>query len=968
VEELFTTAREASEPRTWSLAVELARTAEFIEQGAPDADERVVRIVRGRGDRVVTVTLSEVDCSWQCDCQEEEDPCRHVLASLIAMRQGNVSKGIVRSSGSSVGSVVHLFTREGAFLSFTRALVWGDEKIPFETTLSGALERISRGKGPVAVSKEEHQIDHVLPSKKAGVFDPRTMAFLLKGLSRVDAIELDGVRVSVSPQPLEVTVEVSDEGDGFRLRRRRIEGCREIFENGVALVNDALIALNDEQLSADQLSLIKNEGAWYPRSDALRLATQIIPALERSVPVEVLSSRLPRARRLEPRVVIETFGDERGDEVTALPRVVYGDPIVAEVFGERIEYRTSAEVPLRDKGSEAALYRRLNSELSLKPNEATVFRGEGAVTFVQRLKGWETTGGGTSSFLPAQALALRVADGEMGIDASFATSDGRFADGAEVLKAFKGGGSFVRLHDGGWGAIPRVWLEQHHEALERILAARGAPEATRATLLPYVDELCGSDSVEMPDYYARLKEGLEDPDALGEPSLPADLTVSLRSYQKTGAAWLSFLRENRLGALLADDMGLGKTLQAISVMRGRTLVVCPTSVLYGWEHQVAQFRPELKVSRYHGSSRTLDAQADVTLTSYAVMRLDIDILSDISWDMVVLDESQTIKNPDSLVSQAAFQLRAQFKVNLSGTPVENSLTDLWSQFHFLNPGLLGNRREFADRVERRVEAGDVEAGALLKKRVAPFILRRLKRDVAKELPPKTEVVLECELTSDERMVYEALLGASRDDLLASVSEGKDLFSAMEVLLRLRQACCHRGLLPGHDARDSSKVSLLMESLERSISQGHRCLVFSQWTSLLDIVEPKLIGAGISFSRIDGSTSDRGAVVEAFQADDGPSVLLLSLKAGGVGLNLTAADHVYIMDPWWNPATEDQAADRSHRIGQENPVLVHRLVARDTVEERVLELQERKRGLLAAAVGEGRDLGLTREEILALLRP
>jgi SNF2 family DNA or RNA helicase len=307
-------------------------------------------------------------------------------------------------------------------------------------------------------------------------------------------------------------------------------------------------------------------------------------------------------------------------------------------------------------------------------------------------------------------------------------------------------------------------------------------------------------------------------------------------------------------------------------------------------------------------------------------------------------------------------------VNLSGTPVENSLTDLWSQFHFLNPGLLGNRREFADRVERRVEAGDVEAGALLKKRVAPFILRRLKRDVAKELPPKTEVVLECELTSDERMVYEALLGASRDDLLASVSEGKDLFSAMEVLLRLRQACCHRGLLPGHDARDSSKVSLLMESLERSISQGHRCLVFSQWTSLLDIVESKLIGAGISFSRIDGSTSDRGAVVEAFQADDGPSVLLLSLKAGGVGLNLTAADHVYIMDPWWNPATEDQAADRSHRIGQENPVLVHRLVARDTVEERVLELQERKRGLLAAAVGEGRDLGLTREEILALLRP
>jgi len=311
-------------------------------------------------------------------------------------------------------------------------------------------------------------------------------------------------------------------------------------------------------------------------------------------------------------------------------------------------------------------------------------------------------------------------------------------------------------------------------------------------------------------------------------------------------------------------------------------------------------------------------------------------------------------------------LRGAFKINLSGTPVENSLEDLWSQFHFLNPGLLGSRASFSESVERAVQAGDVVMAIRLKKKVAPFILRRMKRDVAKELPPKTEVVLECELSHEERVVYDSILAACQRDVVDKLADGGDVFSILELLLRLRQSCCHLSLIPGQTAQTSSKLELLLESLSASIEQGHRALVFSQWTSLLDLVEPKLADAGISFSRIDGGTSDRETVVREFQAEGGPSVLLLSLKAGGVGLNLTAADHVYILDPWWNPAVEDQAADRAYRIGQENPVLVHRLVARETVEERVLELQERKRGLLQAAVGEGAGLALSREEILELV--
>jgi SNF2 family DNA or RNA helicase len=346
--------------------------------------------------------------------------------------------------------------------------------------------------------------------------------------------------------------------------------------------------------------------------------------------------------------------------------------------------------------------------------------------------------------------------------------------------------------------------------------------------------------------------------------------------------------------------------------------------------------------------------------------MEIDTFSAVSWDTIVLDESQTIKNPDSQVARAAYQLSGTWRVTLSGTPVENSLEDLWSQMHFLNPGLLGSRSEFEEHFGSKVRDGNGSAAQELRRRIAPFMMRRLKRDVALELPPKTEVVLECELDDQERVIYESVLAASRGDVLRSLADGSDLLSVLEVLLRLRQACCHVGLLPGHSSAISSKVRLLLESLERSIEQGHRALIFSQWTSLLDLVEPHLHERGISFGRIDGSTADRDGIVREFQQPEGPRALLLSLKAGGVGLNLTAADHVYIVDPWWNPAVEDQAADRAYRIGQTNPVIVHRLVARDTVEERVLALQAHKRAILSATVGEGQAIGLTQEDILQLL--
>jgi SNF2 family DNA or RNA helicase len=301
--------------------------------------------------------------------------------------------------------------------------------------------------------------------------------------------------------------------------------------------------------------------------------------------------------------------------------------------------------------------------------------------------------------------------------------------------------------------------------------------------------------------------------------------------------------------------------------------------------------------------------------------------------------------------------------------VENRLDDLWSQFQFVNPGLLGSHSSFQERYVRPIDAGDTQAADRLRQRLRLFILRRLKREVAPELPPRTELVLRCELDGVERKVYDAVRAATRDEVVNKLDQGANTIAVLEALLRLRQAACHASLVPGQAMlRDeaSSKVRLLLDTLEVVAADGHKALVFSQWTSLLDRVAPHLEAAGLGFVRLDGSTRDRKGVVDAFQTLDGPPVMLLSLKAGGTGLNLTAADHVFLLDPWWNPAVEDQAADRAHRIGQDKPVFVHRLIAEDTVEERILALQERKRELARTAIGVAA-ASISRDELLALLQ-
>jgi SNF2 family DNA or RNA helicase len=555
-------------------------------------------------------------------------------------------------------------------------------------------------------------------------------------------------------------------------------------------------------------------------------------------------------------------------------------------------------------------------------------------------------------------------------DADADAGDGCLAvSPAEVLSAWQAGDGGVAIDGGGYAPLPLDWLGKFGDRVLDLLAARDAEGRTLRAAQPALIALCDALEHPRPADLSGLAPLIDGFEGIPRAPLPSDLVADLRGYQQKGVDWLGFLRAAELGALLADDMGLGKTLQALCAIRGRCLVVCPTSVMHNWLDEAQRFRPGLRLGTYHGSKRQLDESWDLTITSYALLRRDIDVLEAVDWQAIVLDEAQAIKNPDSQVAAAAYRLRAPQRIAMSGTPVENRLEELWSQMHFLNPGLLAGRDTFRQRFSDAIASGDGAAAAALRARIRPFILRRLKRDVAPELPPRSDMLMYVTLDEFERPQYEALRLAARKDAVAQLEAGGSVMAALEALLRLRQMACHPGLVPGGKVApdgSSSKLRRLRSALDKVRAGGHKALVFSQWTGLLDRLEPGLREDDLDFVRLDGSTRDRAGVVRAFQEGDAP-VMIISLKAGGTGLNLTAADHVFLLDPWWNPAVEDQAADRAHRIGQDKPVMVYRMVADDTVEERILSLQQKKRALAEAALGGASAASsITREELLALL--
>lgn len=575
---------------------------------------------------------------------------------------------------------------------------------------------------------------------------------------------------------------------------------------------------------------------------------------------------------------------------------------------------------------------------------------------------------------------IREPSGENWFEVNFDFEDGRGGSitPREVWRALRKGESFVEK-GGRTLLLDARAIQSMHSVFEDCSAGEGSrPGSFRlqsvhaAYVQASVDALDGVD-VETTDRWRARAESFHRKASKVDLALPANLEAALRPYQKDGVHWLRFLEQHGFGGILADEMGLGKTLQTLAWLQARrtlpeaqgqpALIVCPTSLVENWAEEAARWVPDLRILVLSGGDRHERweeiAGPVLAVTSYALLRRDIDAYERIEFAALVLDEAQHIKNHSTQNSKAAKRLRALHRLVLTGTPIENSVADLWSLMDFLMPGYLGSydtfRASYELAIARGGEDGDMTQ-ARLRRKLQPFLLRRLKRDVAKELPPKIERIGWCTLTPDQRVVYEELLQASQRRILDMVSRqgfDKSRMEILKTLLRLRQLSCHLDLLrlPDVKAREpSGKLTMFSELLDEALDGGHRLLVFSQFVSMLQILRAHFDGLGLSYCYLDGSTRDRMDQVRTFNARRDIPAFLISLKAGGTGLNLTGADMVVHFDPWWNPAVEDQATDRAYRIGQHRTVYSVKLITRGTVEEKVLALQQKKRAVIQATLG------------------
>jgi superfamily II DNA or RNA helicase len=969
MQRLFEIVRKASLPAVWTQGVKLAR--EEAVSDVTSSSSAITLRVRSRGHAIApTVTLYTEEGEWSCDCGSVADPCMHVVAGVIAASQGAVAKPAEVPVGPAAKLAYRLHTR-GRDLALTRHIVHADGR---EEPLLALSSSLALGKLPreLVPTHDDLAVDGLLGGTRRDLLPISRLGSLFSALNRAEDVTLDGVRVLVSGEAIFPLAVVEDApAGGFVLRLERDPSITAVVAAGVARRGDTLHPLGETSSTGSLLERLPLERT-FTREQQADLVTIVLPEIEAKLKVSVRTARLPRATRTaRPRIFLDL--SHHGHTLSVLPKLVYGDPPVLRIDGE-VATALADDAPVRRRDEERALVQKLRDELNLVTGRRVDLDGSEAAQFAVKLRAWQKKNGDTTRGSPFEKRELAASlklDGDA-FDIVFETASdpeapARRASPASVFAAWRDGLELVPLEGGGWAPLPSGWLEAHGHRVQDLLAARDAERRVPTVLLPDLGSLASALGLPRPPGLDRLAPLLDDFDGIPQAELPSDLNAELRAYQRFGVNWLVFLRDTGLGAVLADDMGLGKTLQTIAALRGRTLVVCPKSVVHNWIDEIKRFRPGLRTAIYHGSKRELREAADVTLTTYAVLRSDVNSLSALTWDVVVLDEAQAIKNAESQTARAAFQLRGEFRVALSGTPVENRLEELWSVMHFANPGLLGRKSSFQEQTVTPVAAGDAGAAERLRSRIRPFVLRRMKRDVLPELPPRTDAVLHVELDATERSVYDAVRAATKQEITARLGHGESVLAALEALLRLRQAACHADLVPGQTSDRSSKVDRLLEALEELVADGHQALVFSQWTSLLDRVEPHLTSAGIAFTRLDGSTRDRAEVVRQFQTPGGPQVMLVSLKAGGTGLNLTAADHVFLLDPWWNPAVEDQAADRAHRIGQDRPVMVYRMVTKDTVEERILALQSRKRALSDVALGNASQaVALTREELLALL--
>jgi superfamily II DNA or RNA helicase len=782
---------------------------------------------------------------------------------------------------------------------------------------------------------------------------------------------------------------------------------------------DGWLARGDERMELTEPALILADGLLFTRTHAARVdvgnafawlvalhrsGSIVLPAEGRSDLIDALLATSPRLGeapddlRIEiveveprPRLVLRPVRG-RPDRLQAEVSFEYDGTIVPADAAQRAirsgESRASKRAFDAERRALELLYQRgCRKEWSDEAGKP-VLQLAGALLpgLVRQLldAGWRVEAAGRVYRQPdSSALALRS-----GIDwfelHGHVDYEGHRAPLPALLAALHRGETFVTLDDGSVGLLPEEWLKR-----QGMLAGLGEASGDHVRFKPsqvaLLDALIAvQPEISWDEAFARARGRLAAYDGIGAADPAPSFTGTLRGYQREGLGWLLFLQHAGFGGCLADDMGLGKTVMVLALLDARrqgqtdrlrpSLIVAPRSLVFNWRQEAARFTPALRVLEYTGGGRAAMrsefAAHDIVLTTYGTLRRDAAALSGEAFDYVVLDEAQAIKNASSQSAKTVRVLNARHRLVLSGTPIENHLGELWSLFEFLNPGLLGSASAF-----RRAGTGerlDDETVALLSRGLRPFILRRTKEQVASDLPPRTEQTLYCELERRQRVLYDELRAHYRQALLERTNGkefGRAKLQVLEALLRLRQAACHPGLIDRRRVSEpSAKLDVLVPRILESVEEGHKTLVFSQFTSFLALLRARLDEAGTTYEYLDGQTEDRQARVERFQTDAACRLFLVSLKAGGLGLNLTAAEYVFLLDPWWNPAVEAQAIDRAHRIGQSRHVFAYRLIARDTVEERVLELQARKRHLADAILTVDNSLirDLKREDLELLL--
>lgn len=768
-----------------------------------------------------------------------------------------------------------------------------------------------------------------------------------------------------------------------------------VFEDGIVLLRDTAAMLDHEGTFA-WISLLRRDGMIVvPRSGEAEFADAVLAGLpantvewpdELRIP-EVATALIPGIRFLEPNSTY--FRRSVQPDLRGALRFEYGNLEFAGNTAGRGAFDPETRTFLiRDAHAEQAC-RDLLITLGAKPSTPDYESNFSTWDVPRRRfpqvvrqlveKGWLVEAEG-KTFRRSTGHSARLSSGidwfDLNAEVQF---DSESVKLPELIRALRRGENIVRLGDGTFGLLPEEVLLRYQPLLQFAGEDEDGQIRFRKSQAALLDIfLAELPEVDTDAIFERAREEARTFTRVEPVAEPADFHGSLRDYQRIGLGWLLFLRKMGFGGCLADDMGVGKTPQVLALLetlkgQGPSLIVVPRSLIYNWKEEAARFTPKLRVLDHahadrHDSTSEFN-NYDIVLTTYGILRRDAYLLKDFQFQYAILDEAQAIKNASSDSARAARLLRAQNRLALTGTPIENHLGELWSIFEFLNPGMLGSAKAFEPAAGGQQRLFDPEMPKLLASALRPFMLRRTKAMVAKELPNRIEQTIYCELDAAQRVLYDELKNHYRGSLLRGFSQRKSKIQVLEALLRLRQAACHPALIDKrHAGVPSAKLEVLLDHIEQVTSENHKALIFSQFTSLLAIVREHLDRNAITYAYLDGKTSDRKSVVDRFQTEEDCKLFLISLKAGGVGLNLTAAEYVFLLDPWWNPAAEAQAIDRAHRIGQSNHVFAYRLIARDTVEERVLELQNSKRDLAEAIIGEDNRLvgNLTAEDLNLLL--